>query len=78
MKNYDVGKIVLIIMAGTVAFVLCATVIGMIIQKTPPSEFTMAVRTKMVDLVNNIGMAVISVVAMLLGIKKNNNDDKPN
>ena len=77
MKNYDVGKIVLVIMAGTVAFVLCATIIGMILQKTPPTEFTMAIRTKLIDLVNNIGMAVIGVVAAIMGAKKSDNEGKP-
>ncbi len=77
MKNYDVGKIVLIIMASTVAFVLCTTIVGMVIQKTPPNEFTMAIRTKLIDLVNNIGMATIGVVAAIMGIKKSDNNDKP-
>jgi hypothetical protein len=70
MKKVSVGELILLIFAGTVAFVLCTSILGMAFTKTPVTEFTAAIRTKLVDLIQMIAGAVIGVVSTLLASNK--------
>ncbi len=74
MKKYNIGEIILLIMAGTVAlFVILIAIGGLIAGKTTPENS--AVRIQVLDFVKVIGGAVMGTVAtMISGNKKDGKD----
>jgi hypothetical protein len=71
MRKYNIGEIVLLIMALTVAFFVCSTIIGIIITGAQTTQINSVIREKLLDLIDTIAGAVIGVVATLFGQNKN-------
>lgn len=74
MKKYDTKDIVLIILASSVAFFLCGSIIGTILSGQATNSVNTILREKLVDLIGMISGAIIGVIASKSD--KNNNSEK--
>lgn len=65
-RRINIVELVLLIMAGTIAFVLCTYFVGMIFN--PTNEANIQLRIKIVDLINFIAGGVMGIVASVLSV----------
>lgn len=76
MKNIKIGELCLLILVGTVAVVLCTTIIGMAVSHAPTTEANAAIRSKLIDMIQMIAGACIGVVSTLLSANKDKGEDE--
>lgn len=76
MKNIKVGELCLLILVGTVAYILCAIITGMMIFHNETAANNEALREKLLSLIDTMVGAVIGVVSTLLSQNKDKEPPK--
>lgn len=64
MKNWTVFDWVLFMLSAAVAIDLIVCIAGLYILKIPTTEVNKEVRAKLLDMLNNISIAIIAILAL--------------
>lgn len=71
MKRPSIFEIILLIMALMVAFVICSSILAMIINKVATTEANVQLRAKLIDLIYFVAGSVMTIISQKIVGGKN-------
>jgi len=78
MKKFNAGEWVLLMLAFSVSLTIFTGILGVVLKgSVTPSEGATAVRTALIDLLKYIVAGLLSVLALILSKKKDDEKDQP-
>jgi len=74
MKKFNAGEWVMIMLGASIALSIVMGVAGLIFKgSTAPNEGSVAIRTALIEVIKNIGIGLISLMAYKKSIKDDEN-----